>query len=56
MGSVKELTLYPLKSAKGKSVEQCDFEKYGISVNVNDGFPIKDRYLYIYRKEILART
>ncbi|XP_043288875.1 mitochondrial amidoxime reducing component 2-like [Venturia canescens] len=48
IGRIKELYLYPLKSGKGKAIENCDFTDYGISVKTSGLFTLDDRMLLVY--------
>lgn len=43
VGQIKELFYYPLKSGRGKNLNNCEFTDYGINVK-NDGLlTLKDR-------------
>lgn len=43
VGKVKELYFYPLKSGRGKQLQKCKFTEFGISVNSDDQFTLRDR-------------
>ncbi|OXU27180.1 hypothetical protein TSAR_005445 [Trichomalopsis sarcophagae] len=51
VGSVKEIYYYPLKSGKGKPVEECNFENVGISVSNEEFIPMRDRMLLVYEEK-----
>lgn len=44
VGRVEELYYYPLKSGRGKTVTECKFTEFGISVEKNGLFTLRDRY------------
>lgn len=51
VGKVEELYYYPLKSGRGKAVGECKFTEYGISVE-NDGvYSLRDRMFLVYNEE-----
>lgn len=43
VGKVKELYFYPLKSGRGRTVTECKFTEFGISVNCDGQFTLRDR-------------
>lgn len=43
VGQIQELYMYPLKSGRGKDVTECDFTEYGISIENEGRFILRDR-------------
>lgn len=43
VGQIQELYIYPLKSGRGKNVRECDFTEYGICVENDGRFALRDR-------------
>lgn len=51
IGEIKELFYYPLKSGRGKNLNNCEFTNFGIAVNDNDKLTLKDRMFLVYNEE-----
>ncbi|KAI4495552.1 hypothetical protein M0802_008564 [Mischocyttarus mexicanus] len=51
VGRVEELYYYPLKSGRGKTITECKFTKYGISVEENGLLTLRDRMFLVYNEE-----
>lgn len=43
VGQIQELYMYPLKSGRGKTLRECDFTEYGISLEDKGRFTLRDR-------------
>lgn len=43
VGQIQELYMYPLKSGRGKTLRECDFTQYGISLEDKGRFTLRDR-------------
>lgn len=52
VGRVEELYYYPLKSGRGKAVTECKFTEFGISIEKDGLFTLRDRYLKYNIKSI----
>ncbi|XP_076170020.1 mitochondrial amidoxime-reducing component 1 isoform X2 [Ptiloglossa arizonensis] len=50
-GQVQELYVYPLKSGRGKDVKECNFTEYGISIEQDGRFTLRDRMFLVYNEE-----
>lgn len=55
-GQVQELYVYPLKSGRGKDVKECNFTEYGISIEQDGRFTLRDRWSTIYLFATLRRN
>lgn len=42
VGQIQELYMYPLKSGRGKTLRECDFTQYGISLEDKGRFTLRD--------------
>ncbi|XP_076761826.1 mitochondrial amidoxime-reducing component 1 isoform X1 [Xylocopa sonorina] len=51
VGQVQELYVYPLKSGRGKTVKECDFTEFGISLDDKGRITLKDRMFLVYNEE-----
>ncbi|CAK9823582.1 Mitochondrial amidoxime-reducing component 1 [Anthophora retusa] len=51
VGEIQELYMYPLKSGRGKSLKQCDFTEFGISLENEGMFTLVDRMFLVYNEE-----
>lgn len=43
VGEIKELYYYPLKSGRGKEINNCMFTELGISIKNNNHLTLRDR-------------
>ncbi|KAF7987758.1 hypothetical protein HCN44_003621 [Aphidius gifuensis] len=51
VGEIKELFYYPLKSGRGKNLNNCEFTDFGIAVNDDGKLTLKDRMFLVYNEE-----
>ncbi|XP_015185472.1 PREDICTED: mitochondrial amidoxime-reducing component 1-like [Polistes dominula] len=51
VGRVEELYYYPLKSGRGKTITECKFTEYGISVEDEGLLTLRDRMFMVYNEE-----
>lgn len=51
VGQIRELYFYPLKSGRGKSLSECSFTNYGISVRDEGKLTLRDRMFLVYNEE-----
>ncbi|XP_066585709.1 mitochondrial amidoxime-reducing component 1-like [Prorops nasuta] len=51
VGTVHELYIYPLKSGRGRTLEDCEFTEYGINVREKGLLTLKDRMFIVYNEE-----
>lgn len=51
VGQIQELYFYPLKSGRGKSITECNFTNYGISVRDEGKLTLRDRMFLVYNEE-----
>ncbi|XP_016905675.1 mitochondrial amidoxime-reducing component 1 isoform X1 [Apis cerana] len=51
VGQIQELYMYPLKSGRGKTLRECDFTQYGISLEDKGRFTLRDRMFLVYNEE-----
>ncbi|XP_047357357.1 mitochondrial amidoxime-reducing component 1-like isoform X3 [Vespa velutina] len=51
VGRVEELYYYPLKSGRGKAVTECKFTEFGISIEKDGLFTLRDRMFLVYNDE-----
>ncbi|XP_043494738.1 mitochondrial amidoxime-reducing component 1-like isoform X2 [Polistes fuscatus] len=53
VGRVEELYYYPLKSGRGKTITECKFTEFGISVEEKGLLTLRDRMFLVYNEETL---
>ncbi|OAD53227.1 MOSC domain-containing protein 1, mitochondrial, partial [Eufriesea mexicana] len=51
VGQIQELYMYPLKSGRGKNLRECSFTEFGISLENEGKFTLKDRMFLVYNEE-----
>ncbi|XP_078051307.1 mitochondrial amidoxime-reducing component 1 [Augochlora pura] len=51
VGEVEELYVYPMKSGRGKSLSECQFTEFGICVENQGKFALRDRMFLVYSEE-----
>ncbi|XP_043250406.1 mitochondrial amidoxime-reducing component 1-like isoform X2 [Colletes gigas] len=51
VGQIQELYAYPLKSGRGQDVKECNFTEFGISIEKEGRFTLRDRMFLVYNEE-----
>lgn len=51
VGEVEELYVYPMKSGRGRSLNECEFTDFGICVESQGKFALRDRMFLVYSEE-----
>lgn len=51
VGQVEELYYYPLKSGRGKTITECKFTEFGISLEEKGLLTLRDRMFLVYNEE-----
>nr|XP_033332970.1 mitochondrial amidoxime-reducing component 1-like isoform X2 [Megalopta genalis] len=51
VGEVEELYVYPMKSGRGRSLGECEFTEFGICIESQGKFALRDRMFLVYSEE-----
>lgn len=51
VGQVEELYVYPMKSGRGRNVDECEFTEFGICIESEGKFTLRDRMFLVYNEE-----